>query len=198
METKHLEKIAKMVMVNVPQNQIAAACGVSEGRVSQLIATQEYKAIEQEVAVAKFEESELINQGWDSVEALGVKGTIIALQNNPEPDFSLRAAVVANKAIRRGTFNNNPIPQSAGVRAVIHLNPTFVGKLQQNFEISAERVNGLAEKPKDSDFMPAQDVHDLLGKKDSGELIENNVALPVTSPEIDLLSSFPEIEIDAE
>lgn len=194
METKHLEKIAKMVMVNVPQNQIASACGVSEGRISQIIATQDYKNIEQQVAIEKFEESDLINQGWDSVEALGVRGTLTALQNNPEPEFALKAAIVANKAIRRGTFNNNPIPQSAGVRAVIHLNPVFVDKLQQNFEISAERIAKLAEKPKDSDFMPAQEVHDLLGKTKEGENLIHNVALPVTSPEIDLLSSFPEMD----
>jgi len=185
METKHVEKIAKMVMANVPQNQIAAACGVSEGRITQLMETNEYKFIEQEVAVAKFEESQLINQGWDSVEALGVKSTIVALRNNPDPDFALKAAVVANKAIRRGTFENNPIPQSAGVRAVIHLNPVFVDKLQQNFEISEKKMNLLAEKPKDSDFMPAADVHNLLGLGNNGEVIENNVAIPVTSPEID-------------
>jgi len=185
METKHVEKIAKMVMANVPQNQIAAACGVSEGRISQLMETNEYKIIEQSVAVAKFEESQLINQGWDSVEALGVKSTIVALQHNPDPEFALKAAVVANKAIRRGTFENNPIPQSAGVRAVIHLNPVFVDKLQQNFEVSAKKMNLLAEKPKDSDFMPAAEVHNLLGLGNDGKVVENNVAIPVTSPEID-------------
>lgn len=185
METKHVEKIAKMVMANVPQNQIAAACGVSESRISQLMETNEYKSIEQEVAVLKFEESQLINQGWDSVEAMGVKSTIIALRNNPDPEFALKAAVVANKAIRRGTFNNNPIPQSAGVRAVIHLNPVFVDKLQQSFEVSEKKMNLLTEKPKDSDFLPAADVHNLLGLGNDGKVIENNVATPVTSPEID-------------
>jgi len=193
METKHLEKIANMVLVNVPQNQIAAACGVSEGRISQIINLPEYKLIEQQAAVAKFEESEMLNEGWDSVEALGVKHTIIALQNNPDPEFSLKAAVVANKAVRRGTFQNQPIPQSAGIRAVIHLNPVFVDKLQQNFEISEERFQGLSNKAKDSDFMPAADVHNLLGKKVDGEVLKHNVATPITSPEIDLLNSFPDI-----
>ncbi len=185
METKHVEKVAKMVLANVPQNQIAAACGVSEGMISQVINTTEYKTIEQVLAVEKFEESQLINQGWDSVEALGVKTTIMALQNNPEPDFALRAAVVANKAIRRGTHNQNPIPQSAGVRAVIHLNPTFVNKLQQNFEISETKDKALSEKPKDSDFLPAKDVHELLSTNKSGESLAISVEIPVTSPEID-------------
>lgn len=185
MEAKHLEKIAKMVIANVPQNQIASACNVSEGAISQIINTENYKKIEQVIAVAKFEESQLINQGWDSVEALGVKTTILALQNNPEPDFALRAAVVANKAIRRGTHANNPIPQSAGVRAVIHLNPTFVDKLQQNFEISEDKAQALAEKPKDSDFLPASEVHNLLSTNKEGESLAIGVEIPVTSPEID-------------
>ncbi|HFD32046.1 MAG TPA: hypothetical protein ENJ28_04960 [Gammaproteobacteria bacterium] len=185
MEAKHLEKIAKMVIANVPQNQIASACNVSEGAISQIINTEDYKKIEQVIAVAKFEESQLINQGWDSVEALGVKTTIMALQNNPEPDFALRAAVVANKAIRRGTHANNPIPQSAGVRAVIHLNPTFVNKLQQNFEISEDKAQALAEKPKDSDFLPASEVHNLLSTNKDGESLSIGVEIPVTSPEID-------------
>jgi len=194
METKYLEKIAKMVLVSVPQNQIAAACGISESRISQIVSLPEYKLIEQEVAIQKFEESDLINQGWDSVEALGVKHTIIALNNNPEPEFALKAAIVANKAVRRGSFSQNPIPQSAGIRAVIHLNPVFVGKLQQTFEVSAERIEKLVEKPKDSDFMPAKEVHDLLGRKDGGQAVITDVSIPITSPEIDLIKSFPEIE----
>ena len=197
METKHVEKIAKMVMANVPQNQIASACGVSEGRISQLMETNEYKCIEQELAVLKFEESQMINQGWDSVEALGVKSTIVALRNNPDPEFALKAAVVANKAIRRGTFNNNPIPQSAGVRAVIHLNPVFVDKLQQNFEVSEQKMNSLTEKPKDSDFLPAADVHNLLGLGNDGKVLVNDVAIPVTSPEIDAeLPLLNELDLD--
>ena len=189
METKHLEKIANMVLVNVPQNQIAAACNVSESRISQIINLPEYKLIEQKVAVDKFEESEMLNMGWDSVEALGVKHTILALNNNPEPEFALKAALVANKAVRRGTFQNQPIPQSAGIRAVIHLNPVFVDKLQQNFDISEERFKHLTDNPKDSDFMPAADVHSLLGKKVEGVVVKHDVATPVTSPEIDFVGT---------
>lgn len=184
METKHVEKIAKMVIANVPQNQIATACGVSEGLITQVMATTEYKVIEQEISVLKFEESQMLNQGWDSVEALGVKSTLLALQHNPDPEFALKAAVVANKAIRRGTHNNNPIPQSAGVRAVIHLNPVFVDKLQQNFEVSETKISGLVDNPKDSDFMPASEVHDLLGMGNNGKTLINDVSAPVTSPEI--------------
>ena len=46
-------------------------------------------------------------------------------------------------------------------------------------------MNQLIDKPKDSDFMPAADVHNLLGTGNDGKVIENNVAIPVTSPEID-------------
>lgn len=181
-----LQKVAKLVLANVPQNQIAAACGVTEGRISQLINMPEYKNIEQELAVQKIEENELINQGWDGVEALGVKHTLIALKNNPDDDFALRAAIVANKAIRRGSINNKPInPQSAGVRAIIHLNPTFVDKLQQNFSIDKQENKALVEKEKDSDFMPAAAVHNLLGAGSKISKVMFDSSIPVTSPQID-------------
>lgn len=195
MKTKYVEKIAKMVIANVPQNQIATACGVSESRISQLMETDEYKYIEQEVASVKFEESQLINQGWDSVEALGVKTTILTLQNNPEPEFALKAAVVANKAIRRGTFNNNPIPQSAGVRAVIHLNPVFVDKLQEDFEVSEKKMDMLAKKPKDSNFMPANEVYNLLDKNKEGKSLTNNVVIPITGPDVDAALLLKDLDL---
>ena len=193
MENKHVEKIAKMVIAQVPQNQIASACGVSEGLISQVMQTNQYKEIEQTIAVQKFQESELINQGWDGIEARGIKRVLEELQLNPDPEFALKSAVVANKAIRRGTHGQNPIPESTGVRAVIHLNPIFAEKLQQNFFISDEKNKQLIENPKDSDFMPAKDVHDLLGMGNIAAQIKDNT-IPTSSPEIDDAIELPEME----
>lgn len=193
MEVRYLEKIAKMRVVSVPQNQIAAACGLSESRISQITSSDEYKLIEQKIAVTKFEETEMLNQGWDSVEAMGIQKVLTHLQNNPEPDFALRAASLANKAVRRGTHQNNPIAQSAGVRAVIHLNPVFADKLQQNFIVSENKLNQLTEKPKASDFMPASDVHDLLGNGTTGN-VYIDVTKPVTGSKIDNTLELPEME----
>jgi len=186
MEDKALQKIAKMALANIPQNQISAVCGISESRLSQIMTSKEYQEAATVIAAKKFEEQQLLNNGWDSVEALGMKTVISTLKNDPDPDFALKAAVVANKAVRRGTFNNNPIdPHDAGVRAVIHLNPTFVDKLQQNFQINTEKSAQLAENPKASDFMPAQSVHEMLAKGKDENKKNFSLESPVTGPDID-------------
>jgi len=189
MEEKHLEKLAKMILVGVPQKQIASSLNLSEGRISQIIITEEYKTAESKVAAVKFQEAELINKGWDGIEARGIKRVLDEMKHNPDPEFALKASIAANKALRRGDFKNNPIVADRGVKAVIHLNPVFVEKLQQNFEISETKNASLTGSFKDSDFMPAKSVHELLG---SGEQIEqlNNVAIPTSSPQLDEIKAL--------
>lgn len=181
-----MQKLARMELGGVPRKQTAMAMGVSEGRISQLIATEEYQEQAEAIAQAKFQENELVNKGWDSVEAMGLKNVVTALQNDPDPDFALRAAVVANKASRRGSqHQNNPIAQAAGAKAVIHLNANFVDKLQQNTFNITERKNELAENQKDSNFLGARNVQELL----QAEIVQEDPE-DVSIEENDLIPGF--------
>jgi len=162
---KKMLKLARMELHGVPRKQTAMAMALSEGRITQLMETVEYQSAAEIIAAENFDQNELINKGWDGIEALGIKRTVEALQADPDPEFALRAAVFANKAARRGGFAQNPISQNVGVRAIINLNSTFVEKLQQNFEITKDRTSILIEKQKDSDFLGAKAVQDLLQMK---------------------------------
>lgn len=179
MEQKYLEKLARMILFNIPQNQIAVAINVDESRISQIKATEEYKQIEQQIAAEQYEEQQLINQGWDGVEALGVNRVIQQLQSNPDPDFALRAALAANKATRRGSFRNNPIAQSAGVRAVINLNQVFVNRVNNDSEAMIKHIS---ENKKDTNFLAPNEVQNLLmTDSESGEIKVHRVEDPVTN-----------------
>ena len=167
-------KLARMELHGVPRKQTAMAMGLSESRITQIIETAEYACAAEIIAAENFEKHEMINKGWDGIEALGIKRTVEALQNDPDPEFALRAATLANKASRRGGFAQNPISQNVGVRAVINLNANFVEKLQQNFEIKKDKSDILLEKQKDSDFLGAKAVQDLLQikpKEDEQDLL---------------------------
>lgn len=167
LDEKKLEKMARMAAAEIPQRQIAQACGVSESRISQIFKTPEYKEQEEKVALEEFEQNEIINRGWDGVEALSLKKVVSTLQADADPEFALKAAALANKAIRRGKHHNNPISQKAGVRSVINLNMNFVEKLQNNIEIGNQRTTELLEKKKDSNFLGAKQVQELLQSKDT-------------------------------
>lgn len=169
-------KLARMELHGVPRKQTAAAMGLSESRISQIIELVEYQSAAEVIAAENFEEQQMINKGWDGIEALGITRVVRALQNDPEPEFALRAAVFANKAARRGGFAQNPISQSAGIRTVINLNSTFVDKLQQNFEIKKDKTSVLIEKQKGSDFLGAKAVQELLQKKPAEDTMQELLA----------------------
>lgn len=183
-------KLARMEMQGVPRKQTSMAMGISEGRITQLIDTTEYKAAAEIVAGENYEQNELINQGWDGVEALGLQRVVETLQHDPDPDFALRAATYANKASRRGQYRNNPISQQVGVRAIINLNATFVEKLHQNFEINKNKTSVLIDKQKDSNFLGAKAVQDLLQKKTLIEHGEDVAPVENTIKLNDLLAGF--------
>lgn len=214
---KKLAKIARMVLAGIGHVQIAAASGVSEGRISQILKTEDYKAEEELIAAEKFEEMDLLNQGWDGIENLGVQRVMEALQYDPEPEFALRAAAVANKAARRGGRHGQQMinPQNAGVRAIINLKAEFIEKLQQNFVIGGEAGNGetgangemaggteLAVNQKDSDFMGAKSVQQLLhckkenkGQPAIGEIIADEIQ---KAAQAQMYPEIPEIKAEKE
>jgi len=177
-----LEKIAKLVLYEVPNGQIAMSCGVSDGRISQIVATEEFKAVLEAQASEHFAEQQLMNEGWDAVEALAIGHVVEAMNANPDEEFALKVAAVANKATRRGAINHNPIGAGqAGVRTVIQLNANFVENLQQNFEVKDERT------------ARRQDMHDnrkqvdMLGVSAVEKLLKHQ-------PPVDLL---PDVDLDS-
>jgi len=168
-----MQKLARMELHGIDRKQTSLAMGVSESRISQIIETEEYKEQAEIIAGEAFQQNELINKGWDGIEALGIRRVVTALQNDPDPEFALKAATYANKASRRGGYANTPISQNAGVRAIVQLNTTFVEKLQQNFKIEKQDTSILAGQQKDSNFLGAKSVQDLLQRvvKEDADLL---------------------------
>jgi hypothetical protein len=162
-----LTKIANMILYEVPNRQIAAACGLSESRLSQLIATEDYKLVEEEIATEHFESQQVMNKGWDALEQISLNCVLQAMQMRPDPEFAMKAAMLANRATRRGSLNHTPIPGNAGVRTVIQLNAHFVDKLQQNFTISNEREGRQAVQVEQHrvSMLPQAKVTELLSPK---------------------------------
>lgn len=175
------KRVAQMAAYDISETEIAAATGLSIGRVSQLLATPELDSMKVAFAAEQFDKVQTLNDGWDTVEQLALRSTILAMNNNPDPDFALRVATVANRARRRGTFHNRPIDGGQnGIRTVVTLNRVTVDRLEQNFGAVKESnesgngngngkgngANGNGVNPKrtrnDTDYLPPQNVERLL------------------------------------
>lgn len=170
-----LTKIARMVAYDVPHTQIAAACGISESRVSQLLETDEFKEVLQILMAERFEQNKSINDGWDAIEATALNSILEKLQWMSDPDFALKAAMMANRAQRRGQFNNRPLDGRDGVRAVVHLKAQFIEKMQQNTVnvangngntenpvLQLQKRNGATAEQKREDFLPPEKIEKMF------------------------------------
>lgn len=178
-DNQQLEKIARMAAFEISQAQIARALGLTEGRISQIVETDEYKNVLASISTEYFEQNQSLNDGWDTLEANALNNLLTNLAWNRDPEFALRAAAVANKANRRGDVSNRTIDGQTGARAIFHLTTHFIEKLQQNFYGSENgkdksKENGTEKLvQKQSDFMVPERVEKLFVKQDNKKTDSN-------------------------
>lgn len=130
---KLIEKIANLDVMGVPEGQIAKACGLTPGRVSQIMATDRYIEHFASVNSQELEQRRTLAQGFGAIEEEATNVVLLALQNGADADFALRALKVANSANRNpASFahaGNTLHPQPG--HANIKLPTAYIEKLQQ-------------------------------------------------------------------
>jgi len=168
---QRLEKIANMVALDVPKTQIARAVGLSEGRITQILESEEFKEKLQVIESEELEKQQSLNDGWDTIEQLALQSILTTLQYNKDPDFALRAATMANRANRRGAKNNQPLQPQTGARVVLNLTQSFVSKLEggeekvnATIEVSADELDKKGE-----DAVSPKRVEELLAPEERKE-----------------------------
>lgn len=171
----NIEKLLNMAVMDVPQVQMAAVFGVTEGRISQIVNSEEFKRQLAERKAEDYEKSKTLNEAWDRAEALALNNLLNNLSWNTDPQHSLRVAALANRAQRRGNVNQ-PLDGRLGTRAVINLRQTFIARVQQN---NFDRERAVQELPqKDVNVMAPGDVEKNLLDNQTNDEEELIPALP--------------------
>lgn len=142
------ERVAKLMALNVPVKQIAEAIGLSEDRVFAICREDAVKEKVAALQTQSLEQMQTINDGWDALEEMALGHVVEYMAANPDPDFALRAAQVANKAERRGYLGARAINGGTGASTVINLQVGFVQRLQAMRETpvplgAAKRVDSM-------------------------------------------------------
>jgi len=187
---QRLEKMARMALFDISQTQIAKAIGKSDSYVSEIMDTDEFKEVLAGISTEYFEQNQQLNDGWNSIEALALTQVVETLTWSKDPDYALRAAMLANKAQRRGDVAKTPIDAQMGARAVINLTANFIQKLQQ-FGMEKETPRTV-DNIETSSEPPQKDANYMVPEK-----VEKLFVAPkprVRKPE-DLLNFFPEVEL---
>ena len=164
-----IERVAKYATMFVPNEQIGRATGLSTGQLAKVMALPEYTTVLEQISSEQLEQNDTLNRGWDAVEDQAVTIVLQTLQANPDPDYALRAATVANKAVRRGA-GANPLQGNTSAVAHISLPVMFVQYLQQ-LSIGSVNVN-LAAETKRVDTLSAGNVERMLQGPTREQLVD--------------------------
>lgn len=168
--TSLYEKIANLETYSLSETEIASTCGVTVGRVSQILSDAGYQSFRDKAQAESTQTQHQINEGWSAVEENALAVVLNHIQEmaasplTADPDYALRAAMVANK--RQVRVNPHNVPLEPGSGKVIQLT------LTQNFVTANERPataqagNGSTidlSAEKTNDFMNSNTVQAMLG-----------------------------------
>ena len=190
-----LERVANMEISEVPVSQICIANGISLDDFHELKQTEEYENLKQRRLVKDFLFNKDLSDGWDAVETMAVRQIIDTLKYSKDPDYAMRAAMIANKAKRKGVHENVPVEAANGGVAVINLQKNFITKIQNNNINVAPRNNGKVLNGDGAEDVPKKQQDFLAVDK-----VENMLS-PVTDKDkdgaVDVSKSLEDILIDA-
>lgn len=130
-----------------PKQVVMATLGLTEDAYSKLSAREEVKSAVLKAGMARAETNQTFDSNWDLVEHRALTAVAQELAVNPDPDFALRAAAVANKAVRRRNeeaklMNQTQLAyQQGGVTniAILELPKVFMNQLKTETVEQAKR-----------------------------------------------------------
>jgi hypothetical protein len=168
-QQKMYEQIAHMELMDTPQVHIAAATRLSESRISQILQEAEYMEIRAAVAAKTAHEHKELNDRYHTIEMTATKNVIDILKYNRDPDFNLKAAIMANRADRRGG-QVKAIQSQHGMRATITMPTVMVQmiKATNNTLVIQQRESSERAKNKFDVMLPGR-VEQILDTTTSAE-----------------------------
>lgn len=170
------DSFVKFKVAGAPKVAIMEALGISEDEFDRLNAKQEVKQAVLASETQRLETGAIMDSGWDVIENQAMAIVLEAVREARDPEFSLRAAAVANKAIRRRREDAKLLAQTQPGEyknvnniAVINLPKMFVNSLQtqtqadisKQLELQTEAV----EIPKFTDVADVCTTNQLLSSE---------------------------------
>lgn len=170
------DSFVKFKVAGAPKVAIIEALGISEDEFDRLNAKQEVKQAVLVSETQRLETGAIMDSGWDVIENQAMAIVLEAVREARDPEFSLRAAAVANKAIRRRREDAKLLAQTQPGEyknvnniAVINLPKMFVNSLQtqtqadisKQLELQTEAV----EIPKFTDVADVCTTNQLLSSE---------------------------------
>lgn len=191
------KQLVRLVVAGMPLTQMSDYLSIPLSQVQELLDDPELK----QLVAARTAQDYLANSEtgatWDKVEKMAISNVLAELKNRPDPEYSLRAAVAANKAIRNHK-NTQEVQQQieSGAKIItLSLNQTVVN----NLTATKPESHLVEEMPKDGkiiDVFTSFDMNRLAGGLSQKPLLSDKPLLeakPKNAAKFDFDVAFEEI-----
>lgn len=146
-QEKLAENFKALRSKGAPKQLVMEALGLTEDDYSKLSAREDVKEAVIKAELARTSASVSFDSNWDKVEDMALKAVARELASSPEPEFALKAAAVANKAVRRRREDAKLAQQQNGVIAnignaniaILSLPKVFMNELVNQTSQQAQR-----------------------------------------------------------
>lgn len=130
-----------------PKPLIMEALGLTEDDYSKLSAREDVKSAVIKAELERTSASATFDSNWDKIEDMALKAVARELASSPEPEFALKVAAVANKAVRRRREDARLAQQQASAItnignaniAILSLPKVFMNELVNQTSQQAQR-----------------------------------------------------------
>lgn len=162
-ERQKVEKVVNLLLNECGPHQICSVCRLTDGQLQELVKAVEFEELYQGKLIEQQEARVLRDKGWEGIEDLGIGQVLSYLQASTDPEFSLKAAMVANKAHKTRSVGNKTLDPgaSAGRIIAINLNARFVQKITNQTTFNQMQIRQDGEKRP----LPPKQQFDILGPK---------------------------------
>lgn len=194
-QEKLAENFKALRSKGAPKQLVMEALGLTEDDYSKLSAREDVKEAVIKAELARTSASVSFDSNWDKVEDMALKAVARELASSPEPEFALKAAAVANKAVRRRREDAKLAQQQNGVIAnignaniaILSLPKVFMNELVNQTSQQAQRQIAIqrsaVETKKLESMADVGTIREVLGYQiDLGE--------PQSHPQSGLASRF--------
>lgn len=180
----------KLITQGATREIIINALGISEDEYSKLAAREDLAQYVVDTETNRLTISKQFDDNWDYVENLALTSVAEELKLNPDPEFALRAAMVANKAVRRrredaklaaiSAQNNKALPELANNLTILELPKVFINQLKLESEATAQQQLALQRNatlvPKFTDMADVSTAREALSAERSERDVEASKA----------------------
>lgn len=163
-------KLVQLINSGMPTAMMADFLNLEPNQLAELLEVPELKQlIAQQEAMERLNSADASSK-WDEVEVLALKNVLGELNSRPDPVFALKAAAVANKAIRSHKGKQQAMQQLVeGAKTItLQLNQQVVNALVNAEPISVPATSLTA--PVQSTSVAASKVLDVFTAKDMERL----------------------------